>query len=247
MSMESPSGGPANLAIQVRNLSKAFGGQRVLRDLDLRVEWGQCLALFGPNGSGKTTLIKVLGTLTPFDGGDVLIAETPLRRNAVGIRRAIGLVSHQTFLYGQLTAEENLRFYCRMFSLTDAAARIGEMATALGFREHIKRQVHTLSHGMQKRVSLARALLHRPSILLLDEPETGLDPEARLLLEQSLERHRTQGGAVLMTTHNIESGFALADQVAILAGGRIAFQAPRRTLDSAAFQHTYTRFAGGQA
>ena len=229
-------------AIQVKGLSKSFGGPPVLLELDLVVEWGERFVLFGGNGSGKTTLVKILATLARPDAGAFRVAGWDRRREGAMLRRAIGVVTHQALLYDDLTGYENLRFYGRMYRVPDLDRRIRFVAAQLGVTDHLTARVRTLSHGMQKRLSLARALLHDPPILLLDEPETGLDQEALELLDALLASSEDVPRTVLMTTHNLERGLALGDRVAILAGGRIAYQESRSTLDVAGFRGTFLRY-----
>jgi len=206
------------LAILARDVRKSFGRVAALRGIDLEVPWGQFLTILGANGSGKTTLLRTLSTLARPTSGEIRIAGIDPLRNAPAVRRLIGVVTHQPLLYDDLTVQENLAFYARMYDLERPQYKIVECLAALGMERR------TLSHGMQKRVSIARALLHDPVILLMDEPESGLDSEAVEMLEHtlrppSLDSLRT----VVMTTHNLERGLALGDQVAILADGRIAY------------------------
>ncbi|MBI4336846.1 MAG: heme ABC exporter ATP-binding protein CcmA [Chloroflexi bacterium] len=232
----------ASPALEVRGLVKSYGAHLALKGIDLVLPWGQALAMFGPNGSGKTTLIKVLATLARPTEGQVRIAGLDQRRHAALARRLIGVVGHNTFLYDDLTARENLRFYARMFGVTKPDERIAGLGEALGLALHLDRRVRTLSHGLQKRVGIARALLHDPSLLLLDEPETGLDPEAAALLESLLRRHLERGGSLVFTTHSVERGLAIASRVAVLREGRIAYTEERASLDVQAFQELYQRF-----
>ena len=236
--------GNASLAIEVRGLTKTYGPQVVLRDLDLDLAWGDFLIVFGPNGSGKTTLIKVLATISRPTRGEVRVAGFDLKGNPAAIRRNIGLVTHQPMLYGDLTTLENLKFQGRMFALTNLEERIEKAAELMGVSSYLGRKVSVLSHGMQKRLSLARAVLHDPPILLLDEPETGLDQEALEMLGQMMEAGERGRRTVLMATHSLERGLALGNRVAILAGGRIAYHEDRALVDEAMFKGTYGRFTG---
>ena len=229
-------------AILVQGLTRSFGGPPVLYDLDLRVDWGELFVLFGANGSGKTTLIRSLATLARFDSGHIQIAGRDLRANAVSLRRSIGVLTHQTFLYDDLTAHENLRFYGRMFRVPELEARIRSVADQMGLHRLLHKRVRTLSHGIQKRLSLARAILHDPPILLLDEPETGLDQEALALLDGLLTGENRARRAVVMTTHNLDRGLVLGDRVAILADGRIAYQQSRGSFDTEGFRGAYARY-----
>ncbi len=211
------------LAIDVRGLSKSYGRTQVLRDLDLQIPWGQTLTALGPNGSGKTTLIKTLATLAKPDAGEIRIADISSRRSGVRVRRVIGVVTHEPLLYDGLTGEENLRFFARMFALDHIEDRVQTVAEQMGVSDRLDVRVGTLSHGMRRRFSIARALLHSPRVLIMDEPESGLDQEALSLLESLIADRTNPNRAILMTTHNFDRGIALADHVAILSRGRIAY------------------------
>lgn len=232
------------LALEVKGLSKSYGPQGALRDLNLELAWGDFLTIFGPNGSGKTTLIKVLATICRPTLGNVRVAGFDLSSNPRAIRRNIGLVTHQPMLYADLTGLENLRFHGRMFGLKHLEDRIDRVADLMGVRSYLGRKVNILSHGMQKRLSLARAVLHDPPILLLDEPETGLDQEALNMLAHSLVISDRGRRTVLMATHSLELGIALGDSMAIMSGGRIAYHERRADVDEAIFRRIYNNFAG---
>jgi heme exporter protein A len=216
----------APLAVSISSVTKAFGRTTALRSVDLELSWGQCLVVFGHNGAGKSTLMRVLATLVQPDSGTVRVAGYDSRRQATQARASVGYLGHRTLLYNELTPRENLRFYARLYSLPDAERRITQLLEELGVANSAGRRVGTLSNGMQKRVALARALLHQPPLLLLDEPETGLDKQAQELL-YSLMRTAAEGGAsVIMTTHGIDRGLEVADHVAVLVRGSIALQSP---------------------
>jgi len=236
--------GDESLAIEVRGLTKSYGAQVVLRNLDLCLPWGDFLIVFGPNGSGKTTLIRVLATLSRPARGSVRVTGFDLKENPAAIRRNVGVVTHQPLLYEDLTAYENLKFHGRMFGLAQLEERIEKAADLMGVAPYLRHKVRTLSHGIQKRFSLARAILHDPPILLLDEPETGLDQEALGMLEDLVVAGERGRRTVLMTTHNLERGLALGNRVAILAGGKIAYEEARTLVDEARFRGTYNRFTG---
>ena len=230
------------LAVQVKGLVKSFGGPPVLQGLDLEVAWGQRFVLFGGNGSGKTTLIKLLSTLARPDQGVVRVAGWDARRQGQMLRGSVGVVTHQPMLYGDLSGHENLRFFGKMFRVDNLEERIQTLARQVGMENHLSKRVRTLSHGMQKRLSLARALLHDPPVLLLDEPEAGLDEEALDMLDALLTSSGSPTRTVVMTTHNLERGLAIGDRLGILAGGRIAFQESRDALDVAGFRKTVLRY-----
>ena len=231
-------------AIQVRGLRKGFGDWPVLWDLDLTVDWGEFLVIFGANGAGKTTLLKVLSTQARPDDGEVWIGGVERSRGAAGIRRMVGVIAHRTLLYEDMSCEENLIFYSRMFGLKNAQRRSEEVMRLVGLEGLKNHKVRTLSHGMQKRLSIARAVLHEPPVLLLDEPEAGLDQEAVEMLGGLLEGWKSEGRTVVMTTHNLEQGLVWGERVAILSEGKIAFEEARGSLDVAGFRGTYREHLG---
>ena len=235
-----------NSAIHTHGLTKHYGNRPVLRDIDLELPWGEVLSLFGPNGAGKTTLVRLLAGLTRPTGGSIRIAGLDPERRGIEVRRLLGVVTHQTFLYDELTARENLRFYARMYGLGNADDRIEEVSATLGSSSYLDARVRTLSNGMQKRVSLARAVLHRPRLLIFDEPEAGLDQEALDLVEALLKAHRAEGGSAVVTTHNVERGLSIADRVIILSNGRISYDEPSRMLEPVSFRDTYRERTGVQ-
>jgi heme exporter protein A len=252
----------ASKMIEVRGLVKSFGSKVALEGVDLDVAEGEFLTLVGPNGAGKTTLVRVLATLAKPTRGSVRVAGYDLAGQGTEVRRRIGLASHQTLLYGDLSAEENLRFYGRMYEVADLEERITALLQRVGLDHRRRDPVRTFSRGMQQRLSLARALLHDPAILLLDEPYTGLDQQAVEVLREvltalapplspqkpALSKVEGLGGmkvgaksrTVLMTTHNLERGLELCDRAAILVNGRIVHQADKSQLDVATFQEAYS-------
>ena len=210
------------MAVAVAGLSKTFGRTRALVDVDLSVAWGETLAVLGHNGAGKSTLLRVIASLVRPDAGTVAVGGFDRTKDAAAARSIVGYVAHQPLLYDDLTAEENLAFYARLYGLRDPRPRIAEVLDDLGASAWANRRVRGLSNGMQKRVAIARALLHRPSVVLLDEPETGLDVDGLAMLDRLVRTVTDGGAAVVMTTHGMERGFGLADQIAVLAEGRVA-------------------------
>ena len=227
--------------IEVSGLVKSFGSKIALGGVDLDVAEGEFLTLVGPNGAGKTTLIRILATLTRPTRGSVRIAGCDLVRQGTEARRRIGLASHQTLLYGDLSAEENLRFYGRMYDVPELDERITALLRRVDLDHRRHDLVRTFSRGMQQRLSLARALLHDPAILLLDEPYTGLDQYAAEVLREVLVTLGGQSRTVLMTTHNLERGLELCDRAAILVNGQIVHQADKCDLDITSFREAYRR------
>lgn len=225
--------------IEIRSLSKSFGVKPVLRSIDLSVAHGEFVTLLGPNGAGKTTLLRILATLSRPSTGEVKVGRLSLATHAHAVRKLLGVVSHQPLLYGELTAEENLRFYARMYGLAAAEARISTVLAQVSLARRKHDVVRTFSRGMQQRLAIARATLHQPQVMLLDEPHTGLDQDAATMLDDVLRSVAAAGRTVLMTTHDLARGLALSDRVAILRRGKIAFEARSRTLNPAAFADKY--------
>ena len=231
---------PESWAITAKDLTKSFGSRLALRGIDLKLRRGCNLTIIGPNGAGKTTLLKVLATVMRPSSGDVVIDGIDLKNNAEEARARIGLVLHQSFLYGNLTAYENLEFYSRMYNVTGFRERIYQVATMVGMTSRLHDRVNTLSRGMQQRLSIARALLHRPTILLLDEPEAGLDQQAVSMLWDMLKAEKGTR-AIILTSHNLERGLEVCDRLAILHQGKIVFQGKRETLDLINLKQIYQK------
>jgi heme exporter protein A len=209
-------------ALSAHGLTARYPGQPAsapaLLDLDLEVEPGEHLLLVGPNGAGKSTFIRVFAGLMHATAGDALVLGKPPR----SARQLVGVVSHTTFLYDELTAAENLRFYAELYGVPEPAQRSATLLGRVGLADLADERVGRLSRGQQQRVTIARALLHDPQVLLLDEPDTGLDVAAFGLLEE-LIRERT----VVMTTHDLTHGLRLGTRVGVLAKGRLVHQQSR--------------------
>ena len=220
-------------AIVVSGLRKGYGDRPVLADLDLTIPWGELLVLFGANGAGKTTLLRVLSTQARPEEGAVMVAGFDTRRQGRRVRRRVGVVGHQGFLYDDLTARENLAFYGRLFGLSQLDRKVDRVLERVGMAERADQRVRTLSHGMTKRVAIARAVLHDPNVLLLDEPEGGLDPESVEMLREVLAEFTRDGKTVVMTTHNVERGRAWAHRTAYLRGGKVVVEEPQAAASGA--------------
>ncbi len=225
--------------IDAQELTKFFGNYPALRGIDLEVRQGESVAIFGPNGAGKTTLIKVLATIMQPSSGRVLIDGLNLKNNAEEIRCRIGVVAHQTFLYNNLTAYENLEFYGRMYDVSRRKERIHEVVARVEMTSRLHDRVGTLSRGMQQRLSIARSLLHKPAIMLLDEPETGLDQQATSMLWEALQTGGKGKRSIIFTTHNLELGLELGDRLLILDKGKIVYEKLGQALDLAGLREAY--------
>ncbi len=232
---------PERPAIEIRRLTKSFNHRPALRGIDLEVKRGEAVVVFGPNGAGKTTLLNILATVMKPTTGDVVIDGCDIRKDPDGIRRRIGVVSHRSFLYSSLTARENLEFYARLQDISDPARRTEEVAAMVNMKARLDDRVGTFSRGMQQRIAIARALLHKPSVLLMDEPETGLDQQAVAWLWSLLAEGEY---TTVLTTHSLERGLELADRVVILNRGRIVLEAPGSELDLTGCTQTYLELTG---
>jgi len=208
--------------IETRRLVKHFGLKPVLRGVDFQVERGEFVALLGPNGAGKTTLLRILASLARPNMGSVRVAGYDLPRQAASVRSMLGVVSHLPLLYGDLTAEENLRFYGRMYGVPHLERRVGEVLELVGLRAQRRELVRAFSRGMQQRLSIGRAILHDPELMLLDEPYTGLDQDAALMLDDLLRQVVTRGRTVVMTSHDLSRAASLAPRIDILSRGVIS-------------------------
>jgi heme exporter protein A len=223
--------------IQVRKLVKRFGPLTVLREVDLEVSSGEFVALLGPNGAGKTTLLRILGTLSRPTSGLVKIASYQLPQAGASIRAHLGVVSHQPLLYGDLTAGENLQFYGKLYAI--GGERIAEVLDLVGLTRRKDHLVRTFSRGMQQRLTIGRAILHNPRILLLDEPHTGLDQEAGEILDQVLQAVALEGRTVVMTSHDLVRAAGLATRVDLLSRGKIVASSSTDKMDSEALVAFY--------
>lgn len=240
--------------IEVKNLVKSFGSKYALRGVNLRVMPGESLVVFGPNGAGKSTLVRILSSLSRPSNGTVRIGGLDLLKHADGIRRYLGVVSHAPLLYDSLTAEENLRFFAGLYGMDRPEERIKAMLQRVGLYPRRGDLVRTFSRGMVQRMAIARALLHDPEVLLLDEPDTGLDPQAAEMLHGLLSELSRRPGAgdgtierprtIVTVTHSIERGLAIADKVIILANGRVAFEAAVDGMTAAEFRPIYDQHCG---
>ncbi len=229
-------------AIEVEGLGKSFGNHRALTGIDLKVGSGEHVTVFGPNGAGKTTLIKVLSTLMKPSAGTVRLDGSDISKAPTEVRRKIGLVAHQTFLYDDLTVYENLKFYGKMYDVINLEEQIQDVVRWVRLEARLHDRVGTLSRGMQQRISIARAVIHNPSIVLLDEPEVGLDPRAIVMVREVLDSLSVGERTVVMTTHNLEQGIEMSDRVVILDKGRIVYQEQKDRIDIATFRETYDRY-----
>jgi heme exporter protein A len=207
------------LLLEARGLRRSFGKVPVLRGVDLTLEAGEALAVAGPNGAGKTTLLRLLAGLTRPTAGEIRIRGEPLATGSSRQRRFIGLLSHQSLLYDDLTLLENLTFAARLYGLDQPGRIAAEALDHAGLLERANDLPRRLSRGLLQRAAIARAMLHGPSILLLDEPFTGLDANAAARLRADLQTRLERGLGVVLVTHHLAEAWDLATRVGLLVNG----------------------------
>lgn len=231
-------------AVSLSGVTKRFGFTLALDDIDLILDQGEFLAMFGPNGAGKTTLLQILATLaSPTSGGVRLLGHDPAH-NGETVRKSIGVLSHNPFLVPTLTAYENLKFYGQMFAVKNLHVRIVELLKNVGLFEHRDQLVETFSRGMQQRLAIARAILHRPRLLLLDEPYTGLDQDGIALLKHTLRTFLDEGKTTIMTDHDFARGLEFCTKAVILNHGELVYYDDPATLEET-FESLYWRHVRG--
>jgi len=213
--------------IVVKKLVKRFGLKTVLRGLNFEVQDGEFVALLGPNGSGKTTFLRILSSLARPTSGEISVAGFQLPDQASAVRRNLGVVSHLPLLYGDLTAEENLHFYGKMYAVSNLNQRIDQVLELVGMLTHRRELIRTFSRGMQQRLAIGRATLHDPQVLLLDEPHTGLDQDACGMLDHLLREVSGQGRTIVLTSHDLSRVEDLATRFDVLSQGVITASAGR--------------------
>lgn len=226
-------------AIKAEALTRSFGNLKALRGIDLQLIKGRFLTIFGPNGAGKTTLIKVLATILKPTSGKLEIMGLDAKNEGEALRRRLGLLSHNIFLYPHLSPYENLKFYGTMYGVMNLKDRIEEVLREVDLWERRHQPVRTLSRGLQQRAAIARTIIHNPEIIFLDEPFTGLDQQSarkfRLLMDKLQPGLRT----IVMSSHNIQQGLEMSQELAILVRGRIVYQADSSQLDRNNFEQLY--------
>ena len=226
-------------AIEVRHLRKAFGTLKAVDGIEFELKQGEFLTVFGPNGAGKTTLIKILSGLTQPSSGTARVAGFDVTEGHPDMRKEIGVISHATALYADLTSFENLIFFARMHGLEKPEDKVLKVIEEVGLSHRRNDRVRTFSRGMLQRLSIARAVLHDPAILFLDEPFTGLDLHATNVLKEHLQRLHDRRRTILMTTHDISCGLEMCDKVALQVQGSFAFLENIADVDKDRFESMY--------
>ena len=224
--------------VEADSVARVFGARRAVDGVTLSVNAGECLALFGPNGAGKTTLLRLLGGLLKPSGGTARIAGEKVP-GGPEIRRRIGLISHRTLLYDALTARENVEFFARLYGVANPRDATTRSLARMRIADWADTPVRALSRGMKQRVSIARATVHSPTVVLADEPFAGLDVSGATALSTLLGELRRSGAALVLVTHNIDEGLSLATHASIMAQGRLLLTNPADSILPSEFNARY--------
>jgi heme exporter protein A len=226
--------------VEVDEVTRAFGSRMAVAGVTFSLAPGDCLAVFGPNGAGKTTLLRVLAGLLKPSSGSARLAGIPLPGGALA-RSRVGLISHHTMLYEALSARENVAFAARLYGIRDPLPRVDDSLRRMSLLERSDAPVRLLSRGMQQRVSIARAMVHSPQIVLADEPYSGLDESGARALTGLLKELRSAGTAIIIVTHNLAEGLSLASHAAVMQVGKFVRYDASDRIDSASYAATYRR------
>lgn len=230
--------------IKAVNIVKKYGNKIVLTDINLFISRGQFITVLGPNGAGKSTLLRLLSMMTKPSGGQVLIDGVSGKDSPLSLRKKIGVLSHNSFLYGGLTARENLKFYGKLYDVPDLRQRIDQVIEEVGLQYDMSDPVNTFSRGMLQRLAIARAIIHDPEILFLDEPYTGLDRHAVEILNNVLFNLNRKDRTIFMITHNFEQGLAHSDRILMLVKGKIVYDEIVTGFDEGLFKDIYLSNVG---
>ena len=220
--------------LECRDLRKAFGDLVAVNGVGFQIAAGETYGLLGPNGAGKTTTISMVAGLLERDGGEVLVEGAPLTTTTVKVKSAIGYVPQDLAIYPDLSGRENLRFFARLYGLAgdDLASRVNEVLGIVGLADRAGDPAKEYSGGMKRRLNIGIGLLHRPRLLILDEPTVGVDPQSRNAILESVDQLSSEGMAVLYTTHYMEEAERLCDRVGVIDLGELKAEGTRRELVS---------------
>ena len=232
-----------SFAIETNKLTKSFGDRKAVDGVSIQVPKGAFLSIFGPNGAGKTTLLRVLTTCARPTKGEVRICGIDLKEEPDEARGCMSLISHAPMLYPDLTAYENLMIYAQLYGVEDPKARVMELLAAVELKHRRFDVVRTFSRGMLQRLSIARALIHDPKVVFLDEPYSGLDPHAVEVFDQLIAKHR-EGRTFVMVSHDFAKGFDMCTHALVLAKGRVVAFDAKENLDAAEFEQLYRTTVG---
>lgn len=231
--------------IVAQGLTKHIGSKQILKGIDLELESGEFVSCFGPNGAGKSTTLKILALLSKPSSGELWIDGQKADTSSPNLRQKIGVISHNSLLYNNLTARENLLFYGQMYEVPHLHKRIEELLEDVGLVYAVNDLVGTFSRGMQQRLSIARSLIHNPPILLMDEPYTGLDEIAKQILNSILSKLSASNHTVFLITHDFDQGLEQSNQALILVSGKIVYRCSPQSVTREEFKQQYLAYAGG--
>ena len=217
--------------IHVDNLYKRYATKPIVKGVNLAVGEGEVVALLGANGAGKSTLLRIISGLLKADRGEIVLGGVSMAKAGAELRRYVGLVSHAPLLYDHLSGLENLTFFANLYDLQESRARVEAILQAVDLWRRRNDLVRTYSRGMQQRLAIARAILHDPPVLLLDEPDTGLDQQSAHMLQTLLQQLSDKRRAILFSTHNLDRALGWANSVALLLRGTISYHGPVAGLD----------------
>lgn len=229
----------SSVFLRISDLHKSYGSRVALSGIDLDLKRGEFLCLFGPNGAGKSTLLKIIATLLRPSSGSVKVLDYDLQEHPEEYRAKLGMVSHQSFVYQDLTVLENLEFFASLYGVEDPQGRALDLLDEVNLADRYDMPAANLSRGMQQRLSIARALINDPVLLLLDEPYTGLDEHAASVLRDQLQALHSQHRTIVMVTHNLRRGMESATSLGILSAGKLTYLKDRKEIDPDSFEQTY--------
>ena len=229
--------------VSVTSVSKAFGSRIVLRDINIELDRGCGLLICGTNGAGKSTLLNIISGLLSSDKGTTKLCGIDIRSEPQKCKTQLGVISHKSILYSELTIFENLLFFANLYNIKNARDRVDELIEDMGLSAYRYDKTRVLSRGMLQRLAISRAIVHRPSVLLIDEPFTGLDVEACEHLVKILDEFRSNGGGLLATSHDMKLGLKCCDRVAVLDKNRFILEAETDQIDTELFVDNYIEYA----
>ena len=238
--------GNKKFILETKDINKYFDRFKVLSNINIKLEEREFLTIFGANGAGKTTLLKIIAMLLKPNSGVIYFNGIDTQRSSDSVRKSIGFITHNTFLYNDLSAYENLKLYSILYDVKNCEEQINIVMEKVGLLRRSSEPIRNFSKGMHQRLAVARAFLHNPTLLLLDEPYSGLDQKALNVLNQMLENFHNEGKTAIITTHNIERGMEIADKVVVLNKGSIVFEKDKKQMEISEFKNMYVEILNNQ-
>ena len=234
------------MVINVKSVSKAFDTRGVLKDININVDTSQAVLICGINGAGKTTLLRIIAGLLQPDMGSVELCGYNIRKDPEKAKSQFGMISHKSMVYPELTVFENLSFFATLYGVKDSDNNITDLLQEVGLSSYKYDTAGILSRGLLQRLAIARAMVHRPALLLADEPFTGLDANACNHLIEVITEFTNNGGTIVMTTHDIDIGLQCCNRVVVLDKSNLIFDARTSDIDKARFSKDYVSYAGSK-